>query len=74
MDYLLEYVHPIDKMDLKIDKLVCCEKLKLVVSLTRGGLGFWNLETGALDFKLSDNAGGKSKIIFASFPRMIKNS
>ena len=58
MENLLEFVHPVDQMDMKIDKLVICEKLNTVVSLTRGGLGFWNLETGALDFKIYDNAGG----------------
>ena len=59
VDNLLEYVHPVDQMDMKIDKLLMCEELKSIISLTRGGLGFWNLETGSLDFQISDNAGGK---------------
>ena len=58
VDNLLEYVHPVDQMDMRIDKLLMCEELKSIIALTRGGLGFWNLETGSLDFQISDNAGG----------------
>jgi hypothetical protein len=60
----MEYVHPIDHMDMKIDKLVVCAKLKLLISLTRGGLGIWNLHTGVLDYKIPNNAGGKTDPIF----------
>lgn len=45
---------------MKIDKLVICEAANAVISLTRGGLGLWNLETGILEFKIADNAGGKA--------------
>ena len=69
VDNLLEYVHPVDQMDMKIDKLLMCEELKSIISLTRGGLGFWNLETGSLDFQISDNAGGK----FLDFQKKLSN-
>ena len=59
VDNLLEFVHPVDQMDMRIDKLLMCEELKSIIALTRGGLGFWNLETGSLDFQISDNAGGE---------------
>ena len=46
---------------MKIDKLVLCEPANTVVSLTRGGLGFWSMETGALDCRIADTQGGKYK-------------
>lgn len=59
VENLLEFVHPLDQMEMKIDKLCLCEAANCVVSLTRGGLGFWNLETGVLDFRIADNSGGQ---------------
>ena len=47
---------------MKIDKLVLCEPANTVVSLTRGGLGFWSMETGALDCRIADTQGGKYKL------------
>ena len=47
-------------MGSRIEKLVLCESANLVMSVTRNGLGFWNLTTGALDFVEADTpAGGK---------------
>ena len=43
---------------MKIDKLVLCEPANVVVSLTRGGLGFWSMETGALEYRIADTTGG----------------
>ncbi len=41
-------------------KLIVCSKINLVVSLTRGGIGFWNLENGNLDHVISETpTGGK---------------
>ena len=40
--------------------MIICESANLVMSVTRTGLGFWNLTTGALDFIEADTpAGGK---------------
>ena len=67
VDNLLENVHPIQQNDLKVEKLLCCSKANIVVSLTRGGLSFWNLQTGNLECRLQDTAGGKiekKKIFF----------
>ena len=61
VDNLLENVHPIQQNDLKVEKLLCCSKANIVVSLTRGGLSFWNLQTGNLECRLQDTAGGKIK-------------
>ena len=47
---------------MKIDKLVLCEPANTVVSLTRGGLGFWSMETGALDCRIADTQGGKYRL------------
>ena len=43
---------------MKIEKLLVCEERNTIISLTRGALGFWNMETGALDFKIGDSTGG----------------
>ena len=59
IENLLEFVHPVEQMEMKIDKLVLCEPANTVVSLTRGGLGFWSMETGALDCRIADTTGGK---------------
>ena len=67
VDNLLENVHPIQQNDLKVEKLLCCSKANVVVSLTRGGLSFWNLQTGNLECRLQDTAGGKIKKIFFFF-------
>ena len=55
---MLEFVHPVEQMEMKIDKLVLCEPANTVVSLTRGGLGFWSMETGALEYRIADTTGG----------------
>ena len=55
---MLEFVHPVEQMEMKIDKLVLCEPANVVVSLTRGGLGFWSMETGALEYRIADTTGG----------------
>ena len=56
---MLEFVHPVEQMEMKIDKLVLCEPANTVVSLTRGGLGFWCMDTGALKDRIADTTGGK---------------
>ena len=58
VDNLLETVYTIDQCDLKIEKLLVSQKGNCVIALTRGGLSFWNLETGNLDSRLKDNTGG----------------
>ena len=55
---MLEFVHPVEQMEMKIEKLVLCEPANTVVSLTRGGLGFWNMDTGALDYRIAETTGG----------------
>ena len=48
----------LDRMGSRIEKLVLCENANLVMSVTRNGLGFWNLTTGALDFVEADTPAG----------------
>ena len=64
----METVHPIDQCDLKIEKLVICQKANTLISLTRGGLSFWNLETGNCDCKDLDSAGGKNLCCYLFIP------
>ena len=45
-------------MGSRVEKLVLCESANLVMSVTRNGLGFWNLTTGALDFVEADTPAG----------------
>ena len=63
VDNVLEVVHPLDRMEARVDKLILCERANLVMSVTRTGLGFWNLTTGALDFIEADMPAGGEQII-----------
>jgi hypothetical protein len=44
--------------------LIVCSKINLVVSLTRGGVGFWNLENGNLDNIVAETPSGGEKDFF----------
>ncbi|TRY73174.1 hypothetical protein TCAL_08178 [Tigriopus californicus] len=52
---LLTVVPVIKRLDFNVEKLVICEELNMVVSQTRKSLGFWNLDSGALDFIASES-------------------
>ncbi|XP_059080387.1 NACHT and WD repeat domain-containing protein 2-like [Tigriopus californicus] len=55
---LLTVVPVIKRLDFNVEKLVICEELNMVVSQTRKSLGFWNLDSGALDFIASESPDG----------------
>ena len=71
---MLEFVHPVEQMEMKIDKLVLCEPANVVVSLTRGGLGFWSMETGALEYRIADTTGGIVFLLCMRYSRVHKSS
>ena len=39
-------------------QILVCAKSNLIVSLTRGGVGFWNLQNGALEHTVADSPSG----------------
>jgi hypothetical protein len=47
--------------------LIVCSKINLVVSLTRGGVGFWNLENGNLDNIVAETPSGGEKYFYINY-------
>ena len=68
---LLQVVHPIDRMELGIQKLYFCQTNQKVITLTRNGVGLWNIDTGSLENVLADSpTGGLDRLFY--FPSVTK--
>ncbi|XP_034936822.1 NACHT and WD repeat domain-containing protein 2 [Chelonus insularis] len=65
IDNIFEQVHVIDRHELQIDSLCLAEDCDLAVTVTRGCVGVWNIQSGKLLSKLADSPLG-AIVTFAS--------
>lgn len=58
IDNIFEQVHVIDRHELQIDSISLAEHCNLAVTVTRGCVGVWDLQSGKLVSKLADSPLG----------------